>query len=234
MLTPLHVQRLGRTPYREVWQRQKKLQAQLLEGGGHDTLILCEHEPVITLGRGAKPENVLASSAELERLGIKVIQIERGGDVTYHGPGQLLAYPILDLNRKRRDVGWYMRGLEEVVIRTLARYGIGACRIPGKPGVWLAPGPEQTASAPICNRKIAALGVRISRWCTLHGLSLNVQNCNKGFSLIHPCGFTDIIVTSLEEELPRGPPPALSDAADELLRHFCEVFSFTIESAHGA
>jgi lipoyl(octanoyl) transferase len=225
--TPLRVLRIGRSSYRETWDLQKKLQRDLLRHEGHDTLILCEHEPVITQGRSAKNSNVRASSEALARRGIEVIPIERGGDVTYHGPGQLVAYPILDLNRKRRDVGWYMRGLEEVILRCLANYGINATRIAGKTGVWLK-------SHGARDRKIASLGVRISRWCTLHGLALNVRPCTEGFSLINPCGFTDIAVTSMAEELPPNAVPALDEVAEALLQNFLECFSFFVEVVHGA
>lgn len=185
----LRVLELGLKPYREVWDLQKKLQAELIAGTGEQTLIICEHSPVITLGTSAEASNVLAREDELKTHGIEVIKIERGGDVTYHGPGQLVAYPILNLNYYRRDVDWYLRQLEQIIIDTLADCGVTGMRIPGKTGVWTSD-----------TKKIASIGVRLSRWCTMHGLSLNVQDCSVGFNLINPCGFRDIEMTSLEQE----------------------------------
>jgi len=227
--SPLTIVHLGRVPYREAWDLQRKLQRELIEGHGKDTLILCEHEPVITLGRGAKPENVLGTPEDLAKRGIEVLAIERGGDVTYHGPGQLVGYPIIDLNRQRRDVGWYMRSIEEVILRSLSQWGIPATRIDGKTGVWIKS--QQYNTAPNCvnsapDRKIAALGVRISRWCTLHGFALNVLSCKEGFALINPCGFVDIEVTSIEEESTLRSTPCMTEVEDAVVRHFFEVFSF--------
>ena len=220
-MTSLVVQKLGLLPYREAWEVQKELQQRLIKGEGEDTLLLCEHPPVITLGRSAKPENVLASEAELAKQNVEVIPIERGGDVTFHGPGQLVAYPIIDLTKKRQDVGWYMRAIEEVIIRTLARFDIEGVRIPGKTGVWISRTPEQAPT--VKERKIASLGVRISRWKTLHGFSINVLNSKQGFSLINPCGFADIEVTSIEEESSRH---SVSDVGVAATEEFCKVFDY--------
>lgn len=194
---------LGLCPYQEAWTLQKELQRKLLDGTGHDTLIFCEHTPTITIGRSAKPDNVLLSKEELKKKGVELFEIERGGDVTYHGPGQLVAYPILDLKRKRRDVGWYLRTLELIIINTLKDLSVESFTICGLTGVWtngvknynnvaLTPDHQERA-------KIASIGVRISRWCTLHGLSLNIKDCSDGFGLINPCGFKDIQITSVEE-----------------------------------
>lgn len=180
---------LGLKPYREVWELQKKLQAELIAGTGEQFLIICEHNPVITLGTSAEASNVLVREDELKARGIDVIKIERGGDVTYHGPGQLVAYPILNLNYYRRDVDWYLRQLEQIIIDTMSDCGVTGIRIAGKTGVWTSP-----------TKKIASIGVRLSRWCTMHGLALNIRNCSDGFNLINPCGFRDIEMTSLEQE----------------------------------
>jgi len=190
----LHIRDLGFTPYEEAWCIQRELQERLLQGAGQDTLVMCEHEPVITIGRSAKRENILAGDRELEERGIRTYAVERGGDVTWHGPGQLVCYPIIDLNGKRRDVHWYVRGLEEVVIAALARFGLNGMRWTGKSGVWIEGGAGEPP------RKISSLGVRISRWRTLHGFALNVLRCEDGFRLIRPCGLAGVRMTSMQEE----------------------------------
>jgi len=183
-----------------------------MQGESEETLILCEHDPVITIGRSAKEGNLIVSPEHLAKLGIEAIEIERGGDITYHGPGQLVAYPLLNLNNHRRDVGWYLRLLEDVVIDTLQAFGITGLRYPGRTGVWTQVPENVINFAPLEGsaprspegrpRKIASIGVRLSRWCTLHGLALNVHDCRVGFECINPCGFTDIDVTSMAEERP--------------------------------
>lgn len=197
----ISVMRLGVVDYRSVWTLQKELQRKRIAGACGDTLIVCQHNPVITLGRRANSDNILVDRTSLATRGIDVVEVERGGDVTWHGPGQLICYPILDLSLKRKDVGWYMRSLEEVVLRTLHSFSVEAGRFPGRTGVWVF---HETDHVQARSSKIASIGVRISRWCTLHGLSLNVYDCSHGFSTIHPCGFQDIGVTSMEEELARG------------------------------
>ena len=224
--TPLKIVRLGFIPYRQAWDIQKELQAKLTDGSEVDTLLLCEHPAVITLGSSASQGNILASTEQLAAQGVEAIKIERGGDVTYHGPGQLVGYPIIDLNRKRRDVSWYMRSLEEVVIRTLGRFGINGVRIPGKTGVWIEQ-PNASSRNPVIERKIASIGVRISRWRTLHGFAINIFNCKKGFSLINPCGFTDIEVTSIEEEVSGNQKAVTMKTAEDLvIEDFKTVLSF--------
>ena len=179
---------LGLVPYEPAWRLQQKLQRELLEGSGQETLLLCEHKPVITLGAGASEMNLLVDRAELQRLGIEVFKVERGGDITWHGPGQLVAYPILNLAKRRKDVGWYMRSLEEAVIRTLWDFGLQGRRVSGRTGVWIDD-----------RHKIASLGVRISRWCTMHGLALNVCCGREGFSLINPCGLRDVQTVAMKD-----------------------------------
>jgi lipoyl(octanoyl) transferase len=228
-VTPLTVLNLGITPYEEVLGMQRALHRALLDGDGAapDTLLVTEHPSVITMGRSASRENILVQEPQLAQRGISVVEIERGGDVTYHGPGQIVCYPIIDLAKKYRDVGWYMRGIEECVLRTLGDFRISAERIPGKTGVWLAQGTDD--NSPRRLQKIAAQGVRISRWKTLHGFSLNIFAQHDGFSLINPCGFTDIEVVSMEEALDtsyEGQPLSYTTVSSRLVEHFCEVFAF--------
>ncbi|MCS7189177.1 MAG: lipoyl(octanoyl) transferase LipB [Bacteroidia bacterium] len=204
----------GLIPYGEAWERQKAYVKQALHNLSEwqDRLILCEHPPVITLGRNADQQNILFSAAYLQKKGVEIYEVERGGDVTYHGPGQIVGYPILWLERFRCDVSWYMRSLEEVLIRTLADYGLKAERIPGLTGVWLLNPP----------RKIAALGVKLSRWLTMHGFALNINTDLTGFSYIVPCGIRDKAVTSLHLELGQEVP--LGEVKEKVIYYFHEVF----------
>ncbi|MCO6430598.1 MAG: lipoyl(octanoyl) transferase LipB [Deltaproteobacteria bacterium] len=215
----LNVLRLGRSSYLEVWNLQKEMQRARIAKAIEDTVIVCEHEPVVTLGTSGKRESILAAPEVMKERGVEVFEVERGGDATYHGPGQLVLYPILDLSLKKRDVHWYMRRLEDCLIKTLEHYSVSSEAVSGKTGVWirnLGPGKRP--------RKIASLGVRISRWCTMHGLALNVSACNEGFSLINPCGFTDIEITSIEQE--SGLKFDVWDVADKLLDSFSVVFGY--------
>jgi lipoyl(octanoyl) transferase len=202
---------LGVVDYAAGLAMQEQLVARRRQGEIPDTLLLLEHPPVITLGRAAEPEHIVAPKAVLERRGIAVYETGRGGDVTYHGWGQLVGYPILDLNPDRRDIRRYMRDLEEVLIRAVAEYGIAAGRVTGLTGVWVAG-----------ERKIAALGVRISRWITSHGFALNVTTHLEDFDFIVPCGITDKAVTSIARET--GQTPTLHDVAGHVARHFGGVF----------
>jgi len=210
----LEIRRMGLTDFTECWELQKSLQRQLIDGTGRETLLLCSHPPIITLGRSTKPEHLPISLAELQHRGLKIFEIERGGSVTYHGPEQLVAYPIINLSSKRKDVGWYMRQLEEVIIRTAVHLDIQAERVPNMTGVWVK-GPKGP-------QKLAFIGVRISRWVTLHGLSINLSPCAEPFSLINPCGLGNILITSLEELC--GRKVDRHQAEDWLIAEFCEVF----------
>jgi lipoyl(octanoyl) transferase len=208
---PLRIERLGRIGYAAALDLQERLVEERVEQRIPDTVLLLEHDPpVVTLGRGAKPEHVLASAARLAELGIERFETGRGGDVTYHGPGQLVAYPIFDLSPDRRDVRKYVTALEEVMIRTTASYGLDAARIAGLPGIFVA------------GNKLGALGVRIRRWVTLHGIALNVSTDLDAFDLIVPCGLRDHGVTSLEREL--GGPAPLREVEERLIEAFAEVF----------
>jgi len=200
----------GRVGYAEAADLQERCARLLKDGGRVERLLLLEHPPVITLGRNARSADVLHDEATLESLGVAVHETNRGGQVTYHGPGQLVGYPILDLSPDRRDVARYLRDLEEVLIRTLSQFGVTAGRAPGLTGVWV--GPE----------KIASLGVHLSRWVTTHGFALNVNTDLSRFGLIVPCGLRGAAVTSMQRLLGRALP--LEEVAAAIVPVFGEVF----------
>jgi lipoate-protein ligase B len=203
--------RLGRVPYRDALAVQRTLHRERKAGTRGDTIILVEHDPVLTLGRGADRRHILADDAHLTALGIEVIPVERGGDVTYHGPGQLVAYPILDLTAYGRDIHRYVCALEESAIRLLALYGVAGTRRAGLPGVWAGP------------RKLASVGVFVSRWVTLHGIAINIDPDLSHFDLIHPCGLTDTRMTSLAAET--GHPIALAEVEETYLAILIDVIN---------
>jgi len=207
--------RLGTMDYAEAHRLQKELQAKRISGEIDDTVLLLEHPPVLTMGRSAKEQHVLAAPDVLAARGISVHEVGRGGDVTYHGPGQLVAYPIIDLKPDRRDVRKYMWSLEETMIRTCADLGLAATRVEGLNGAWIG------------NRKVGAVGVRISRWVTMHGLALNANSDLTQFDLIVPCGIQDKTVTSLSAEL--GRTVFAADVIDPLARHLADLFDTTVE-----
>ncbi len=218
---------LGLVPYQECWDLQRRLQRERIEDQIPDTLLICEHPAVITMGRGTKRENLLATPERLKQMNIELFEIERGGDVTYHAPGQLVGYPILNLKQHKTDVGWYMRQLEEIVIRTCTDFDLVTGRIKGKTGVWVE-GVERS----ITNRKIASLGVRISRWCTMHGFAFNVRSNLAGFALMRPCGLEDVEMTDLETELAAlragaGSQVSIDRVKTILLGHFNSVFNYS-------
>jgi len=215
-MTELAVRRLGRVDYQAGLDMQAVLVEDRRAGRIGDTLLLLEHPPVITLGAKTRfgPRHIIASDDELVRQGVTVHETGRGGDVTYHGPGQLVGYPIFDLKPARCDVHKYVRDLEEVLILALREFGIEGARVRGLSGVWA--GPEGN------ERKIAAIGVRISRWITSHGFALNVATDLRHFELIVPCGISDRSVTSMETELGRLVPMAEIQAA--VVRGFQAVF----------
>jgi lipoyl(octanoyl) transferase len=219
------VQRLGLVPYVPTWDLQEELLASTLVIKAQNRqaeaaalppqptpnhLLFCQHPPTYTLGKSGKPEHLLLDEAALAAHGATFHRINRGGDITFHGPGQLVAYPLLDLENFRPDIHWYLRALEEAVIQTLATYELRAGRIAGLTGVWL--GWEEGAAKP---RKICAMGVRCSRWVTLHGLALNVNTDLHYFGYIVPCGITDKAVTSLAAEL--GHPVPVEEVQERLL-----------------
>jgi lipoyl(octanoyl) transferase len=202
------VRELGRMGYGPALELQQELIAARKQGTAPDHLLLLEHPHVITLGRNGHLENLLASAEIMERAGISYFPTDRGGDVTYHGPGQLVAYPILDLREWHRDVGAFVRAVEQTIIDTLADYGIEAGRIPKLTGVW------------VDGRKIAAIGVHISRWVTSHGLALNVSTDLSYFQYIVPCGLTKP-VTSMAQ---LGVRVTLEEVSRNLAAHFGRVF----------
>jgi lipoyl(octanoyl) transferase len=203
--------RPGRLPYEQAWAWQRELMAQRSTGTCGDMLLLLEHPPTITLGRASHPEHLLVSPEELARRGVALVESDRGGDVTYHGPGQLVGYPILKLSHHGGDVHRYLRSLEELLIRVLARYELAAGRREGLTGVWVG------------NDKIAAIGVRLSAGgITSHGFALNVTTDLAGFAQIVPCGIRGHGVTSLAALL--GRPPALESVAAVLIDEFAALF----------
>jgi len=206
----LDVRRLGRVPYADGLDLQARLVAERQAGRIPDTLLLLEHDPVFTLGRNARAEHVLFPEAELRGRGFDVFETGRGGDVTYHGPGQVVGYPILDLAPERCDVHRYVRDLEEVLIRTCLDYGVTAGRVPGMTGAWVG------------EAKIGAIGVRIARWVTSHGFAFNVGGDLAPFGLIVPCGIRGRSVTSLERLLET--PVSLDGVMDRLADHLAAVF----------
>jgi len=190
MMPPLDIIDLGRKPYREVLALQRSLRLGRLDGTvPNDILLMVEHDPVYTLGRGTHQESLPLSIDQLRDRGADVVEIERGGDVTWHGPGQLVGYPILDLSRHREDLHWYLRTLEQVLIEALNAMQVSAERRSGKTGVWTA------------GRKIASIGVHVKQWVTLHGFALNVQPDLDWFTMIVPCGIHGVEMTSLRREL---------------------------------
>jgi lipoyl(octanoyl) transferase len=212
----IDVRRLGRVAYTAGLELQQQLVDERRTGAIGDTLLLLEHPPVITTGaraRGART-NVVASADVLAREGIEIFDTGRGGDVTYHGPGQLVGYPIFDLRPDRQDVHRYVRDLEEALIVAIARFGITGTRVPGLSGVWVGERDRE--------EKIAAIGVRISRWITSHGFALNVNTDLRHFQLIVPCGIADRGVTSIVRVLGRA--VAMADVEDAVVDGFREVF----------
>jgi len=209
------VVRLGRTGYARTWELQKRLAASRIAGTSPDLLLLNEHEHVYTIGTSGEQDHLLAGPEELRAAGAQVFEVDRGGDITYHGPGQLVGYPIIDLNGFYLDLHRYLRELEEVVIRTLAGYGIASGRDAGLTGVWVGP------------NKIAAIGVKVSRWVTTHGFALNVGTDAKYFDRIIPCGIFHKGVTSMEEIL--GAKVSLEEVADRVTEHFGAVFNARME-----
>ncbi len=209
---------LGLIPYAEAYALQKRIVAARKLGAIEDVLLLCEHPHVITQGRNGKPEHLLASERVLRQKSVEFFETSRGGDVTYHGPGQIVAYPILNLGAIRRDVVWYVRMLEEAMIRTTAEFGIAAEREAGKTGIWVGEGKT--------SEKLGAIGVHISRWVTSHGLAYNVSTDLRYFDLIVPCGIADRKATSLEKLL--GRRVDAKEAEPKLARHLGEVFGLEL------
>lgn len=214
------VKDLGLIPYREAWDLQKKLQKGLIdaknEPEAEENLLLVEHPPVFTLGKHGHAENMLVSEEKLAAQGIEFVRIERGGDITFHGPGQLVAYPIIDLQRHHLGVKDYVNILEEAVIRTIAEYGITGERVEGATGVWIGKGTPR-------ERKICAIGVKCTRFVTMHGLAINVNTDLRYFGAINPCGFIDKGVTSIQMET--GEEADMNVVKQRFTNHFRTLFA---------
>jgi lipoyl(octanoyl) transferase len=212
---------VGLVGYAEAWELQKRLVAARKAGAMQDVLLLCEHPHVITLGRNGKREHLLASEQVLRQKGVEFHSSDRGGDITYHGPGQLVGYPILNLGAIRKDVVWYVRMLEELMIRVTAEFGIPSERVAGKTGIWVR-GTNNLNAPGVTEEKLGAIGVHISRWITSHGFAYNVSTDLRYFDLIVPCGITGRKATSLEKILERA--VTRMETVQPVLRNFGEVF----------
>jgi lipoyl(octanoyl) transferase len=220
---PIATTWLGRAPYREAWALQKRLVDARVAGAAPDTLLVLEHDPVLTLGRQADEAHVLAPRKELRRRGIEVLRVERGGEVTYHGPGQLVAYPILRLGARGILIRPLVRALEEAMIETCATLGVETVRRDGHPGCWVM----EEGHPP---RKIGALGIRIERGVSYHGIALNIDPDLRDFELIDPCGTPGLVSTSIAEELGRTAEPPTT----EVVRRAGEIFAAAFGRALGA
>jgi len=231
----VHFSDLGLIDYKEAWDFQEKLFAQIVQQKisnrdkpaeeqvtPENHLLFCAHPHVYTLGKTGEARNLLVNDEQLNELHASFYKINRGGDITYHGPGQIVGYPLLDLDQFFTDIHKYLRLLEEVIILTLAEYGLKGDRYPGYTGVWLDP------ADPVKARKICAMGVRTSRWVTMHGWAFNVNSDLSYFSNIIPCGIEDKAVTSMEKELGRKIDE--QEVKEKLKHHFAKLFSCTILS----
>ena len=206
----LWVEDLGRRPYAEVLELQREIAKERIARTRPDTLLLVEHDPVVTLGRSSKAGHLLADERMLAARGVELFEIERGGDVTFHGPGQLVGYPIIDLTQHKQDLHWYLRQLEQVLIGTLATFGIHGSRVEKYTGVWVG------------NRKIASIGVHARSWVTWHGFALNVSTELSYFDLIVPCGIPEVRMTSIEQEL--GRPVSIEEVGEAVIERFAARF----------
>jgi len=206
---------LGRTRFEQVWKLQKQLLSRRAAGQIPDCLITTEHEPVLTMGRGTDKGNLLASPEELSRRGVALFEIERGGDITFHGPGQVVLYPIIDLRERDRDSHKYLRDLEQVTIRALAEFGLTAGIKEGLTGIW------------VDDSKVGAIGVAVSKWITYHGVAINITTDLSYFDLINPCGITTYPVGTVADLL--GYNPGLDRFRSILVREFAEYFGYRIE-----
>ena len=221
----IHLLHLGRVPYAEALALQQRIIALRKAGEIADTLLLLEHPPVLTLGRNARRENILASDELLASKGVELHEVNRGGDVTYHGPGQLIGYPIIDLRgdlpgKKGPHLGPvdFVRLLEEVLIRVCGEYGVLSKRVCGRTGVWTL------GNDAVAEKKLAAIGVHVSQGVTSHGFALNVSPDLRDYQWIVPCGIADREVTSLELESPRDPTPTMEDVLNATSRNFGRIF----------
>jgi lipoyl(octanoyl) transferase len=214
---PLYVVHLGLVPYPRALELQRAVARARISGAiPHDVLLLLEHPPVITLGRSSKAQHLVATPAMLAERGVELYEAERGGDVTFHGPGQLVGYPIVNLRGHRQDLHWYLRQVEAVLMRALDRIGVPSERSEGRTGVWTG------------GRKIASIGVHARDWVTWHGFALNVSNDLSYFDLIVPCGLSGVTMTSVDRELGQA-SPAFSNVAETVAGSFGAVFAVAPE-----
>lgn len=211
---PLRIMHLGRMGYRECWALQREMLEQRHDGTIPDTLLLTEHPPVYTLGTSSDPHHLLAGEEDLRNLGAEVVEVDRGGDVTFHGPGQLVGYPIFDLTQHGQDLARYLRMLEETIIRVLRRYDIAGSRTPGYTGVWVG------------GDKICAIGIKASRWISMHGFALNVNTDLAYFRHIIPCGIFERGVTSMQDLL--GSAQDLHAVEAAVARECADVFGLDL------
>jgi len=230
MQQKVYFEDLGVKSYQPTWDYQQSLLAKntqiksIAREKGEDVLqtstehrfLMVEHPPVFTLGKNGKREHVLVSEEQLEKLGIEFFHINRGGDITYHGLQQIVGYPIMDSDKFKTDLGWYLRSLEQVIIDTIAEYGLKGERSAGETGVWLEP------ENPFMARKICAMGIKCSRWITMHGFALNVNTDLSHFEYIVPCGIQGKTVTSLEKEL--GKKLDYQEVKNKIKKHFANIF----------
>jgi lipoate-protein ligase B len=210
MITTCKVLDLGQRDYRDTLDLQHRLLKERHSGSDEDYLLFVEHPPVLTVGRGGDGRNILANSEILDKKGVSIYEVERGGDITFHGPGQVVGYPIFDLNQHGNDLHRYLRNLEEVIIVTLERYGLKGKREKGLTGVW------------VDGEKVAAIGIAVKHWITFHGFALNVNTDLSYFDLISPCGISDRGVTSMERL--KGSSLDMSDVKEKIVNGFAEVF----------
>jgi lipoyl(octanoyl) transferase len=217
-VNPLLISDLGLISYTDAYALQQRLGAARKAGAIGDVLLLCEHPHVITLGRNAKRENLLVSEDVLWQKGVGLHATNRGGDITYHGPGQIVGYPILNLGAIKRDVGWYVRTLEDAMIGVSGDFGVTAFRVKGKTGIWVQVGERAEAT----EEKLGAIGVHISRWVTTHGFAYNVSTDLRFFDLIIPCGIADRKAISLEKLLSRN--ISVDEVKPLLVQHFAQLF----------
>lgn len=204
----------GISNYREMWDIQKQLHNEVVKDENKQYLIITEHRPVITIGKSGSKSNLLADPGYLKTQGIEVVENDRGGDITYHGPGQIVGYPILNLARFKKDIHWYLRTLEEIIIQTLSHFNLSGERQDNLTGVWIK------------NQKICAIGVKTSRWVTMHGFALNVQTNLEHFKMIVPCGISGKGVTSISSEL--GNTIDIKNVINILITKFENIFQVNI------
>jgi lipoyl(octanoyl) transferase len=216
---------LGMMEYGAAWDLQRRVVAARKAGAVPDVVLLCEHPDVITLGRSGRLANLRAPDHVLRQMGVSFFETDRGGDITYHGPGQVVGYPILNLAEIRRDVAWYVRNLEEAMIRATADFGVASRRVPGRTGVWV----DVPAGPAAGEEKLAAVGVHLSRWITSHGFAYNVSTDLRYFDLIVPCGIADKRATSLEKLLGRAVD--IKEVSPRIAAHLGELVGIDLREA---